>query len=184
MFCRQKTLLFTLASVTILSMCPGDCLGDAPCCCPTFWTAYNGSCYRLFSYSMNWHEAKAHCNQFSRPSLGVGDRNSVAHLVSIHSLDENDFVVSYFISTGIKDLGADESIGRYMWIGLHDTTSEGNFEWTDRSSFTMNMWSPGQPDNYDTGEDCGEITGVYGYKWNDRPCDDVAKYFICKLPVW
>ncbi|XP_041483113.1 echinoidin-like [Lytechinus variegatus] len=182
MMCGQKTLVLTLALVSVMLMCPGDC--QASCCCPTFWTAYNSSCYRLFSYSMNWHEAEAHCNQFSRPSLGDGDRDSFAHLVSIHSPDEHDFVVSYFRSTGIKDQGDDESTGRDMWVGFHDIASEGNFEWTDRSSFNMNVWSPGQPDNSGSREHCGEIRGVYGYRWNDEPCDRVAQYFMCKLPVW
>ncbi|XP_063967377.1 echinoidin-like isoform X2 [Lytechinus pictus] len=152
----MKILVLTLALVTVMLVCPGDC--EASCCCPTFWTAYNSSCYR--------------------------ERNSVAHLVSIHSLDEHDFIVSYFRSTGIKDQGDDESTGRDMWVGLHDTNSEGNFEWTDRSSFNMNVWSPGQPDNAGSREHCGEIVGVYGYKWNDEQCDRVAQYFMCKLPAW
>nr|XP_054775360.1 echinoidin-like [Lytechinus pictus] len=123
---------------------------------------------------MNWHEAEVCAINFP-PSLD-DRKTSVAHLVSIHSPDEHDFVASYFRSTGIK-------IGRDMWVGLHDTNSEGNFEWTDRSSYTMSMWSPGQPDNSGSREHCGEIV-VYGYKWTDNPCDRVAQYFMCKLPAW
>ena len=34
------------------------------------------------------------------------------------------------------------------WIGLHDKTSEGRFEWTDGSPVNYTMWRPGEPNDY------------------------------------
>ncbi|XP_011664476.2 echinoidin-like [Strongylocentrotus purpuratus] len=181
---RQNPVLLFLVSAFIMFINPGGT--RASCCCPTFWTAYNGHCYRLFSDLKTWHEAEAFCNQFSVPSLGETDRDSLGHLVSINSPDENNFVVAYFESTGVKDRHSNGNYyGRDVWIGLHDISTEGSFEWTDESPFNFTMWSRvfPQPDNF-RGEDCGEIKGIYDYYWNDRPCDDTIDYFMCKLPIW
>ena len=52
--------------------------------CEESWTHFHGTahCYRYFDSSKTWEEAESHCQ-----SLG-------ADLLSIHSLNENDFIKS------------------------------------------------------------------------------------------
>jgi len=41
-------------------------------------------------------------------------------------------------------------------------------------------WYPGQPDDYNTGEDCLRLTGAgLGFQWDDGNCD-YQQYFICE----
>ena len=72
-----------------------------------------------------------------------------------------------------------------MWLGLHDKSSEGAFEWTDGTPVNYTLWSPGQPDDHGGAEDCGHMRKVYGEKWNDAPCGyQPTVYLMCKLPMW
>uniref|UniRef100_A0A3B3X559 C-type lectin domain-containing protein n=1 Tax=Poecilia mexicana TaxID=48701 RepID=A0A3B3X559_9TELE len=48
--------------------------------CPLFWFSFQGRCYKYVASGMTWGEAELHC-------VSEG-----ANLVSIHSLDENNFV--------------------------------------------------------------------------------------------
>ena len=70
-----------------------------------------------------------------------------------------------------------------MWIGAHDTSTEGHFQWTDGTTYNYTNWSPNQPDNWQSLEDCGRIRSDYGNKWNDSGCGK-SGYFVCKLPAW
>lgn len=79
------------------------------------------------------------------------------HLVTITSQLENAFVSSQYTSQA--------------WIGLTDESQEGAFEWVTDEPLNYSKWWTGQPDNYDGGEDYGEINyGGLGY-WNDQKND-------------
>lgn len=42
-----------------------------------------------------------------------------------------------------------------LWIGLHDTAMQMNFEWTDRTPVIFTLWHPFEPNNFlNTKEDC------------------------------
>lgn len=42
-----------------------------------------------------------------------------------------------------------------LWIGLHDTTMQMNFEWTDRTPVIFTLWHPFEPNNFlNAQEDC------------------------------
>ena len=45
-----------------------------------------------------------------------------------------------------------------------------------RSAFVF--WAPGEPNNQNGNENCGEIQGIQG--WNDSRCDFEAKPFVCE----
>ena len=70
-----------------------------------------------------------------------------------------------------------------MWLGMHDISTEGHFEWSDGTSFNFTKWLPGQQDNWRSDEDCGEMKSGFENKWNDRPCSDTLNYFVCMLPA-
>ena len=71
------------------------------------------------------------------------------------------------------------------WIGGTDEFMEGHWLWIptmQKLSFTD--WSPGNPSDSDSNEDCMEI--IVGHsapttKWNDDNCSKKAN-FICEVP--
>ncbi|KAL6734174.1 hypothetical protein Aduo_004744 [Ancylostoma duodenale] len=119
----------------------------------------------------NFHQAESKCQEMN------------AHLVSIHSEEENEFV--------LKLIGID---GQYhTWIGLHRTEDRKGWRWTDDTPVDFTKWAPDQPDDGGTiytalfnKEDCGHIYNVVGGRplrtdkqWDDALCtwDGI---FICK----
>ncbi|KAM6975835.1 uncharacterized protein LKV04_015092 [Tautogolabrus adspersus] len=123
------------------------------------WMAdpFNDYCY-LFNYlSMRtWAEARADC------------LNQGGDLVSITDPFEQAFIqgVIQLSPTGIS-----------LWMGGHDSVTEGGWEWVDGSPFRYIRWSAGNPDNY-YGEDCLSILINNGY-WNDDNCE-YNRGYICK----
>ncbi|KAK2888177.1 uncharacterized protein [Channa argus] len=123
------------------------------------WTPdpFNDYCY-LFNYlSMRtWAEARADC------------LNQGGDLISITDPFEQAFVhgVIQQSPTGIS-----------LWMGGHDSITEGGWEWSDGSPFRYIRWNTGNPDDY-YGEDCLSILINNGY-WNDDNCENKRGY-ICK----
>uniref|UniRef100_A0A8C6S314 C-type lectin domain-containing protein n=1 Tax=Neogobius melanostomus TaxID=47308 RepID=A0A8C6S314_9GOBI len=109
-----------------------------------------------FSPAMKWQDAEAHCTK------------EQGHLVSIHSEEEHSFI------TGIVQ---QSPTGISLWMGGHDSITEGGWEWTDGSPFRYIHWNAGNPDDY-FGEDCLSILINSGY-WNDDNCDNKRGY-ICE----
>ena len=66
-------------------------------------------------------------------------------------------------------------------IGMTDMGHEGQFTWlSDGEEMSSPAeWCPGQPDNLNGNEHCGEINFCPG-KVNDLPCD-VSAPFICQF---
>ncbi|XP_075962148.1 ladderlectin-like [Anarhichas minor] len=118
--------------------------------CPMFWYSFNNRCYKYVATDMTWADAEIHC-------VSQG-----ANLVSIHSLEEQNFVK--FL---IKNFDLAEA---RTWIGLSDTQKEGAWMWSDGSAVSFVYWSNGQPDNYKGNEDCVATNYPKGLKWNDSVC--------------
>ncbi|CAH1239536.1 CLEC4E [Branchiostoma lanceolatum] len=72
--------------------------------------------------------------------------------------------------------------GSNVWFGLTDQVEEGTWVWEDGTLLGTGWsdWSPGQPNDYNSVEDCAEWRTGYGYKWNDRPCS-TNQYYVCEL---
>ncbi|KAA8584470.1 hypothetical protein FQN60_008255 [Etheostoma spectabile] len=123
------------------------------------WMAdpFNDHCYQFNYLSMRtWTEARADCV------------NQGGDLVSITNPFEQAFIqgVIQVSPTGIS-----------LWMGGHDSVTEGGWEWTDASPFKYIRWNAGNPDDY-YGEDCLSILINNGY-WNDDNCENKRGY-ICK----
>ena len=86
------------------------------------------------------------------------------NLVSIHSEAENALVAIL-------------ANRRSTWIGLNDMKTEGDWMYTDGTSYDYSNWRDGEPSNSGGIEDCTEIlsNGV----WTDAPCTG-KKTFVCK----
>ncbi|KAM8828848.1 secretory phospholipase A2 receptor isoform 3-T3 [Spinachia spinachia] len=123
------------------------------------WTPdpFNDYCYQFNHLSMRpWAEARADCV------------NQGGDLVSITDPFEQAFVQGVIQST---------PTGISLWMGGHDSITEGGWEWTDGSPFRYIRWNAGNPDNYN-GENCLSILINNGY-WNDDNCQQKRGY-ICK----
>ncbi|KAK5879066.1 hypothetical protein CesoFtcFv8_024411 [Champsocephalus esox] len=124
-----------------------------------FWMSdpFNDYCY-LFNYlsSRTWADARADCV------------NQGGDLVSITDPFEQAFI------QGVIQVSP---TGSSLWMGGHDSVTEGGWEWMDGAPFRYIRWSAGNPDDY-YGEDCLSIFINNGY-WNDDNCDSKRGY-ICE----
>uniref|UniRef100_A0A665UFC0 C-type lectin domain-containing protein n=1 Tax=Echeneis naucrates TaxID=173247 RepID=A0A665UFC0_ECHNA len=119
--------------------------------CDAGYLLYGDFCYHFETETVkNWHDAEAHCN------------SEQGHLASFHSQEELSFL------TG-------DPTGTALWMGGHDSVTEGGWEWTDGSPFRYIRWR--NPDNY-FGEDCLTIYINGGY-WNDDNCE-YKRGYICE----
>ncbi|KAM6903124.1 C-type lection lectoxin-Enh3-like [Lycodopsis pacificus] len=126
--------------------------------CPMFWYSFNGRCHKYVATRMTWADAEMHC-------VSQG-----ANLVSIHSLEEHNFV-----KTLIKNFDLAEGV---TWIGLSDTQKEGTWMWSDGSAVRFVYWRSGEPNNHKGKEDCVHTNYPHDLKWNDAPCSHTHP-FVC-----
>lgn len=114
--------------------------------CRSGWTEYNGHCYRESPSTTSWTSARSYC------------QNRNAHLVTVNSGSENDFIHNTW--------GGDH------WLGYNDRANEGVWTWTSGSSSYTN-WNSNEPNNAGGDEDCGEMRGPGN--WNDLSCGNTAQ---------
>ncbi|XP_072020262.1 macrophage mannose receptor 1-like [Amphiura filiformis] len=157
--CEKVRLGFTAPPVTV-PPAPTDPSNEG---CAAGWIGYGNNCFRVDevenSETLFWVDAQQHC------------RNMGAELASFHSKAEEDYIKA---QANVANTGAG------FWIGLHDSSVEGGFEWTDGSPVDHTSWEEGEPNDYDSGEDCVEMFfSTRG--WNDMACD-YYRSWVCKIP--
>ena len=68
-----------------------------------------------------------------------------------------------------------------IWIGIHDKTTEGQFEYeSDSKKITFANWADKKPDNVDScsgGEDC--VSALEDGKWEDSNAEE-ERNFVCE----
>ena len=138
--------------------------------CRRGWTAFDGSCYQHVRELKSWYSARRFC------------QSSGGDLVSISSVDENDFV-------------ANLAGGREAWIGLYDEWPpagmllqgggnqplklEAKWTWSDGTPLRYTNWGPRQPSGF---QDCVQINYQGRGLWDDN--DFFTKlYFVCERPT-
>uniref|UniRef100_A0A3B3ZHX0 C-type lectin domain-containing protein n=1 Tax=Periophthalmus magnuspinnatus TaxID=409849 RepID=A0A3B3ZHX0_9GOBI len=122
--------------------------------CPMFWYSYNGHCYKYVATHTNWADAELQC-------VSQG-----ANLVSIHSVEENNFVKNL-----IKNF--DHKQGE-TWIGLSDIHKEQYWMWSDGWPLRFQLWNSGEPNNVAGNEHCVVINWSAEKNWNDFRCSENA----------
>ncbi|XP_038058604.1 lymphocyte antigen 75-like [Patiria miniata] len=131
----------------------GDCYpGDST------WSHLAPYCYKVYNYWYDWHGANQMCH------------NDDAHLVSIHSDDEQTFIKNRM------------TYSNNYWIGLKSNlTHPGDHLWEDGSPYDYINWQsqpdPGNGDKLCTvmiGEDSGNKA-----KWESHNCGESGP-FVCK----
>ena len=126
----------------------------------------------FFGQSFNWEDGEQFCQESVPPPL-------FAHLVSIHSEAENEFVRRLW-----RQSLPDPAATGALWIGLNDKVSEDTWEWTDGTTADYFNWYSGEP----SGDgDCAiqwkRNQASNGEEWNDRPCTYESPV-ICKVPAY
>ncbi|XP_048343348.1 C-type lectin domain family 17, member A-like [Sphaerodactylus townsendi] len=122
--------------------------------CPSCWQEFQGSCYYFSGNAKTWSKARDICITVN------------SFLIVIDSKQEQDFVVSKMTLP--------------VWIGLSDEVEEGQWRWADGSPLGQSFWKPGEPNNFDTGEDCAIL--LKENNWNDFNCEGKF-HFICEKTV-
>src|SRR5690606_25591612 len=94
--------------------------------------ASTGSTYYLLSDS-TWTRSQVRARE-----LG-------GNLVTVSNVEEKRWLLETFGTwDGLRNV--------WLWIGLTDATTEGNFKWVSGHPLQITHWSEGQPDNAGPGE--------------------------------
>lgn len=97
-------------------------------------------------------------------------------LAAIYTQEENEHIQWTLQNTPELTYNGDD----LWWIGGTDQGSEGKFYWLSNGhQIGFTDFATGQPDNANGTENCLELMGPVGHKWNDRNCD-IERFFICK----
>ena len=134
--------------------------------CQQGWISNGKSCYKLFTSSKTWENAKEECKKWN------------ARLVKVESSEENDFIKTELLPTDEDD---------NYWIGLSDSDNEGDWMWTDGTQLDSDgykNWGDNQPDNEKDKQNCVLIAirtsdPDHNGKWHDKRCSRKRKY-ICE----
>ena len=119
------------------------------------WQEWNQACYKLTKDFKPFSNASSICRQ------------SGAKLVSIASLQENEFVHNV---SEIED----------VFIGLRAAKANDSFVWSDGSTFDYTRWEDGEPDGECGVDGCCVILEQPTGRWNDKPCE-MWYPFVCKF---
>ncbi|XP_035754330.1 CD209 antigen-like protein A [Egretta garzetta] len=121
--------------------------------CSVGWKIFEKSCYSFSTEMMSWSDAKETC-------IDQG-----AHLVTVNSEPEQEFLKSNINSSST------------YWLGLTDQVEEGNWVWANGEQTSISYWNTWKKDKDKDQKDCGSI-GPDGI-WNDDRCSHF-NHWICE----
>lgn len=128
---------------------------------------YNNYYYYSSKTKHSWDESRKEVRKI----------DSSFTLLSIHSLEENDWVVN-------RLWYRDNRVYHYYWLGGTDQDEEGVFVWDDETTFDFFNWADNEPNNsYDIGEHWIMLNYGGMGKWNDatNTGSDTFQY-VFKVP--
>eukprot|EP01083_Nonionella_stella_P077565 211868_1 len=120
--------------------------------------------YYISPNQLDWHQAEDFCIQ-----------HCGSHLASIHDSAQNNELIS-LIQSAVSDIMLNIPSTMDTYIGLHDTNGNGNWAWSDGSSFDYgnDIWMTNNP-NYIGAPICVQMEGSdNSYQWNDVKCNDTT----------
>ncbi|KAK6747210.1 hypothetical protein RB195_000433 [Necator americanus] len=147
-----------------------------PAHCNSQWTYFSktDSCYKVF-HDAAFDQAETVCT-----STG-------GHLTSIHSDEENAFVLS------LTHMGIEYRNEKQLtWIGLRKPNYPDNatWAWTDGSKVDYFNWAPGKPEDITGLQDCAQmytdsldknpVRDTDFKRWNDVQCSLTMRAYVCK----
>ncbi|XP_045202218.2 perlucin-like protein [Mercenaria mercenaria] len=126
--------------------------------CATGWTNFGNTCYYFDHEQVTFAEANRKCQQMH------------GQLVEVES--EAEWV---FLKTQAEKKSLDN-----FWIALTDAFEENDWSWINTwRTASFSIWSPGQPDNYNSDEHCAHAIESRQYQWNDWNWNKQAA-FVCE----
>uniref|UniRef100_A0A8C9Z858 Galactose-specific lectin nattectin-like n=1 Tax=Sander lucioperca TaxID=283035 RepID=A0A8C9Z858_SANLU len=149
-------LLLCLSIGLLAPSCYGQISDPGPC--PPGWTQFGSRCFSFNFKGKSWVDAENFC------------KSKGGNLASIHSVEEYEF-----LRTFINQISGEN---RRTWMGGFDSVKEGEWMWSDGSTFDYKSWAPGQPDNTGGIEHCLEMN--YQGKWNDNLCPKILPFLCSK----
>ncbi|KAK9981239.1 hypothetical protein ABG768_000792 [Culter alburnus] len=127
----------------------------------TDWFKVGRYCVKYFRWPQNFTQAEFKCR-----SKAPG-----AHLVSVHSYKENNYLLCIVKKFNPKNLR--------FWLGGFEFFKSGKFFWLDGSFWDYQIWTRGEPNHmYTATEECVEMNWKEVGRWNDDSCS-VKKNYIC-----
>ena len=120
----------------------------------TYQGIFEGNHYYTSDNMLSWNEADELSSSFG------------GYLASISSMEENNFIYSFFGDN-------------HMWIGFTDSSEEGNWIWTDGSETTFTNWNNTQPDNAWLGQHHAIMLKFDG-TWDDYDAIEPL-YFVMEI---
>nr|XP_042125972.1 C-type lectin domain family 4 member A-like [Peromyscus maniculatus bairdii] len=158
LFEEKKAISLTHKDITHKEL---TCKKDDPptsvwSCCPKDWKLFSSHCYYISTDAASWSKSEEKCSRMG------------AHLMVIHSQEEQDFI------TKILDPKA------AYYIGLSDPGHR-QWRWVDQTPYneSATFWHPGEPSS--DKEQCIIINhrdSVWG--WNDALCGGEQK-LVCQM---
>jgi len=130
--------------------------------CPYGWSRFDKSCYFYIHYPpVNWISARKNC-QTMHPAADLASSNSEA---------ENRFLDSLSYLGDNKDTNGG-------WLGGSDSHVDGEWVWTDGSSFNYTNWYKSSVRSLTRNCIYGKNQRYTGsMTWSDKHCDQLREYF-------
>ncbi|KHJ96109.1 lectin C-type domain protein [Oesophagostomum dentatum] len=173
----------TCAPATAAPTCPTTprqflfLLVTVPSHCQSEWTYYakTDSCYKHF-LNAAFDQAEDVCK-----SIG-------GHLTSIHSEEENTFVLS------LTHMGVEYKNEKQLtWIGLMKSNTNNLWNWVDGSALDYVNWASDKPENLTGIENCAQMYSdsldknpakdADFRRWNNVQCSSSMRAYVCKQPA-
>ncbi|EDW37411.1 GL26241 [Drosophila persimilis] len=124
----------------------------------------HGYYYIESKVTKNWYEAYESCRRMN------------ADLIAFETIEEWDLIRQYIVDLEVSNI---------YWTAGNDLGNEGEHVWHSTGEpLTLNIWSPGEPNNKEGVEHCDEVW--YGGAralnlLNDKDCS-FKLHFICEAP--
>ncbi|XP_051997795.1 ladderlectin-like [Xyrauchen texanus] len=122
--------------------------------CPFGWTPFGKKCYKFFSPQVDWITAEKNCQ--SRDS----------NLAPVRSQVENEFLLSLV------------PVSARCWIGGHDGVKDGQWLWSDGTTFDYTNWCSNEPSGGTA--TCLEINWTNKRCWKDQLFSTPMGYICAK----
>ncbi|XP_022308519.2 perlucin-like isoform X1 [Crassostrea virginica] len=143
-----------LSAILVSLLCV---IQDSAESCQVGWIQFQDTCYFFSHTTTNWYEAGNACTLFH------------SKLAEPRTVADINFLKSH-----------SQSLGRTMWIGVSDIIEEGRWEYTSTQEVVSHTdFSPGQPENGRTEENCIALWREHHGQWDDAVCAE-KHFFICE----
>ena len=122
--------------------------------CPVGWIlSLYGSCYKISSNELKRYKAQSACKDLGSSLVILNSSAKIQELI--------------------------KRTNSQTWIGLkRDLVDNSSWQWVDGSRALYSYWWSGEPNNYNSREDCVVMNPHVG-KWNDQNCWTSHSY-VCE----